>query len=253
MTTNSPLVFEQAYPVRSYEPRTDGRVSIASICNHLQDIASCHADALGFGYHDMECTGHFWLLARLHVMLDRLPRFGETDRVTTWPSGNERLTASRDFTLQVDGQPIGRATSSWVSMNIDTRRPTPPGEVLQERFIPDRGRALRFPSKAVTRLREGDHEILLMARRSDLDVNDHVNNVRYVEFGLEAVPPEWMAARRCLGVDIQFRSESFAGDEYRATCAQAEREAGLDTMLHGLMRTADNREIARMKTWWQSK
>ena len=251
MTTNSPLVFEHTYEVRSYEPRTDGRVSIASICNHLQDIASRHADSLGFGFHDLEESGHFWILARLHLRIDRLPGFGEQTTVLTWPSGNERLVALRDFLISDPNGPIGRATTSWVTMNVKTHRPDRPEEVLHKRFIPERDRAVEFPTKAVTRLKDGEHFAELTARRSDMDINGHVNNVKFVELCLEAVPLEWTSANRCLGLDIQFRSEAFAGDVLTAACALDESDQDMNTMLHSLTRPADDKEIVRMRTWWK--
>ena len=66
------LTYEQQYTIRSYEPRPDGHVAITSPCNHLQDIASRHAETLGFGFHDLEATGHVWVLARLHLRMQRL-------------------------------------------------------------------------------------------------------------------------------------------------------------------------------------
>ena len=249
MTTNSDLTFEHVYSVRSYEPRMDGRVSIASVCNHLQDIASRHADSLGFGFEGLQQSGHFWVLARLHLMMDRLPGYGEQSRILTWPSGNERLVALRDFLIHDGHGQVGRATSSWVTVNAETHRPDRPDTVLNRRFIPEREHALTFPSKAVTRLKDGEHTAAITARRADMDINGHVNNVKYVEFCLEAVPETWTAGNRCLGLDIQFRAESFAGDMYATACARSESENGYDTYLHSLVRTADDREIVRMKTW----
>jgi len=251
MTTNSDLTFEHAYDIRSYEPRTDGRVSIASVCNQLQDIASRHADSLGFGFEDLQRSGHFWILARLHLMMDRLPGYGERARILTWPSGNERLVALRDFLVHDGDGPVGCATSSWVTLNTETHRPDRPDTVLHRRFIPDRGHALEFPTKSVTRLKRGENTAAITARRADIDINGHVNNVRYVEFCLEAVPRAWTDTHRCLGLDIQFRAESFAGDTYAAACSPSEPDHGMDTFLHALTRTSDNREIVRMKTWWR--
>ncbi len=251
MTTDSDLTFEYAYNVRSYEPRIDGRVSIASVCNQLQDIASRHADSLGFGFEGLRQSGHFWVLARLHLVMDRLPGYGERVRILTWPSGNERLVALRDFLIHDANGVAGRATTSWVTVDAKTHRPDRPDAVLDRRFIPERDHALVFPSKAVTRLREGEHTASITARRADTDINGHVNNVKYVEFCMEAVPEAWTAARRCLGLDIQFRAESFAGDGYEAACSLSKEQNGQDTALHSLTRVADGREIVRMKTWWK--
>lgn len=252
MTTNSSLTFDHGYDIRSYEPQSDGTVLITAICNQMQDIASRHAERLGFGFDDLRRTGHFWMLARAYVMMDRLPGFGETCQLTTWPSGNERLVATRDYLVRDASGLIGRATSNWVAVDLETHRAQRPDDVLDRRHIPDIDRALTFTSKAVSRLKEGDFTTTITARRSDQDVNGHVNSVRYGEFCLESVPAEWLETRRCMGVDIQFRNESWAGDTYLSSCSVGEPDNGMETMLHSLKRIADDKEIVRMRSWWQT-
>jgi len=251
MTSPNELTLEHVYDIRSYEPRTDGRIPISSVCNYLQDIASRHADSLGFGLRDLRQSGHFWVLARLHVTMDQMPEFGEQIRVLTWPSENERLVALRDFLIHGENGLIGRATSSWATINVETHRPDKPDTVLDKRFIPSRDHSIVFPSKAVTRLKQGEHAVEIVARRADTDINGHVNNVKYVEYCMEAVPQEWTDTHRCMGLDIQFRTESFAGESYQTACTQGESDNDMDTFLHSLTRLSDNREIARMKTWWE--
>ncbi|WP_319471284.1 acyl-ACP thioesterase domain-containing protein [uncultured Pseudodesulfovibrio sp.] len=253
MKIDTQLTLTHTYDIRSYEPRPDGEISITAICDHLQDIASRHADVMGFGLRDLEKSGHLWLLARLHLMLDRLPTFGEAARVTTWPSGNERLVANRDFLIEDAKGVIGRATTAWVTMNRETQRPDKPEQVLHNRYIPDMDRALLFPTRAITRLKTGDHTAPITARRSDIDINGHVNNVCYTKFCLESVPQEWEDTHRCMGLDIQFRSESFAGDAYASFCVESEESEAHKTLLHGLTRSEDNKEIVRMRTWWKKK
>jgi acyl-ACP thioesterase len=251
MTNNSPLTFEHSYHIRSYEPRSDGRVSIAAVCNHLQDIASRHAENLGFGYLDLQQSDHYWVLARLHVMMERMPGFGESSRITTWPSANEKLVATRDFLVHDKEHLIGKATTAWVALNAKTLKADPPSEVLDGRHIPNCERAMVFPSRAVNRLKDGENKVELKARRFDQDINNHVNSVRYVEFCLEAVPRTWTAENWCMGVDIQYRLESHAGDEYVSACKADKQDNGMNTILHSLTRISDNKEIVRMRSWWK--
>ena len=248
MTTNA--IFSDAYAVRSHHPSPDGCVCITTVCDFLQDMAARHADILGFGFHDMQRLGRTWLLARLHVVMERLPRLGESVEITTWPSGNERLSASRDFVIGLNGQDAGLAATNWVAMDLTTRRPVPPETLLASRLIPQRDRALRFPTKSVRRLTSGEHVVSLAARRSDIDVNGHVNNVRYAEFCLEAVPADFLEERRCCGLDIQFRSESTAGETFSSFCSPLADEPG--ALLHGVRRS-DGVEAVRMKSWWRPK
>ncbi|MEF2231384.1 MAG: acyl-ACP thioesterase domain-containing protein [Pseudodesulfovibrio sp.] len=253
MNATSPLIFEHAYDIRSYEPRTDGLVTLTTICNQLQDVASRHADALGFGFSDLRTTGHFWMLVRLHLIMHRLPGFGETCRVGTWPSGNERLVAARDFLIHDKNGLIGRATSNWVAVDLETRKACPPDEVLDARCIPDAERALLMPPGAIPRLRDPEFTATVTARRADQDINNHVNSVRYGEFCFEAAPAEWTARSRCMALDIQFKNESFAGDAYLSACAETEPENGMRTLLHGLRRQGDDKEIVRMRSWWSER
>ena len=52
----------------------------------------------------------------------------------------------------------------------------------------------------------------ILVRRADHDFNDHVNNVHYVEWALEALPAAFRA-RPVRELDIVFRQAAHAGDE----------------------------------------
>jgi acyl-CoA thioesterase FadM len=110
-------------------------------------------------------------------------------------------------------------------------------------------RAIDFEGRAVKRIREGEFETTVTARHGDHDINGHVNSMRSVEYCLEAVPESWSATRYCVGGDVQFRAECFAGDRLHSLAAPQED----GTMLHSLIRESDGKETARMKTWWQER
>ena len=83
---------------------------------------------------------------------------------------------------------------------------------------------------------EGSADII--ARRSDLDFNDHVNNVHYVEWMLEAAdasPSE---------IDIVFRQAAKAGD--RLVSERCAADGG--RTLHAIRRPSDNAILATAAT-----
>jgi acyl-ACP thioesterase len=85
-------------------------------------------------------------------------------------------------------------------------------------------------------------------RRSDLDVNRHVNNAVYVRWALDAAPPELVETARLSSLEVSVRAEARAGD---AVLARWAREPGAeDAWLHQLLREEDGRELARLRTRW---
>jgi acyl-ACP thioesterase len=70
--------------------------------------------------------------------------------------------------------------------------------------------------------REASSDALVFrARRGDIDLNGHVNNVHYVEWLMEGRPD---AAGPCLELDIVFKSETLAGEEVRVESVEVEPE-----------------------------
>ncbi|GAB7023409.1 acyl-[acyl-carrier-protein] thioesterase [Salidesulfovibrio brasiliensis] len=239
------LTHTSTYRVRSYEVDQDNRASLIALCNMLQDAASMHAAELGFGYEDLHRLGRAWVLSRAYLHMETMPGFGEDVTVETWPSGNQRTVATRDFLLMRSGVTIGRATSAWAVIDIESRRAVSPEDLIAERDIPKRDKAVDFEGRAVKRIKEGPWDAAVHARFGDHDLNGHVNSMRSVEYCLESMPRE-LSTDCCVAADIQFRAECFGGDELRSVAAPQED----GTVLHSLVRQSDERETARMKTWW---
>jgi len=84
-------IFEQNNRIPVYDTGFDGRVYIHSLLNYIQDISAVHAEILKFGRDD--------LLAEFY----RLPSWGETITLKTWPRGTEGLFALRDIEI-TDGE-----------------------------------------------------------------------------------------------------------------------------------------------------
>ena len=211
------------WAVMTYECGPDGTATMASVCNWLQEAASLNAEALSFSKSNFEAAGEniSWVLARLKVRMARMPRWEEQVSILTFPRGGRRITAWRDFVLTVaHGEEIGRATSEWMLIDLASRKVV---------AIPDgvfaaanTERAPVFGDGPFAKLRWDCREVspdalAFRARRGDIDLNGHVNNVHYIEWLMEGRPE---SAGACRAIDVVFKSETMAGEEVRVDSAE---------------------------------
>lgn len=209
--------FELTYRVRSYETGVRNRLSLPSVCNYLQEAAGEHAERLGFGILELQARGISWMLSRLHLKLARDVPWGADVKVVTWPSGLKgRLVALRDFRLfAADGDPILEGVSEWLTVDLAAQRIVRPSEDFARLVPPDVARVALAAADGhgkFAALAKVDQAARILVRRADHDFNDHVNNVHYVEWALEALP-ESFRARSVRELDIVFRQAAHAGDE----------------------------------------
>ncbi len=217
--------FERTYRVRSYETGVQNRLTLPSVCNYLQEAAGEHAEQLGFGILALQARGLSWMLARLHLKIARDVPWGADVKVVTWPSGLKgRLVALRDFqmfTATDDGAdrsngraPILEGVSEWLTVDLAAQRIVKPSEGFARLVPPDVARVALAASDGggkFAALAKVDQVAHILVRRADHDFNDHVNNVHYVEWALEALP-EPFRARPVRELDIVFRQAAHAGD-----------------------------------------
>ena len=88
-----------------------------------------------------------------------------------------------------------------------------------------------------------------VVRYSDLDINQHVNNVKFVEWIVESLPPGTLKALVASELEINFLAEAFHEDRILAACCPQDPDNTI--FHHRLTRQQDGRELARAITKWR--
>jgi acyl-ACP thioesterase len=243
-------VWQETYAVRSYEVDCRSRLSILSIFNFLQEAASKHAEALGVSIQQLFAENYTWLLSRLKIKIDAFPALNDQIQVNTWPSGTQRLFALRDFALiHVDDRPIAVATSAWLVIDLQKRRPVRIAPFL-ERLKPLEGAHILTDTLAkLPGLKQYTYEHAYQVRYRDLDINQHVNNVSFVEWIVESIPKTTLASSLLSEMEINFLAEAFESDRILARCQpHNSTQRAFD---HSIIREQDGQELARARTNWR--
>ena len=95
-----------------------------------------------------------------------------------------------------------------------------------------------------------EFECRFHVRRSDLDVNGHVNNVNFIDWAVESFPPPAVGGRRLEDLLIEFHAEALLGDEVLAQSSRLAPVGDTARVLHRLMNARSGRVLAAARTVW---
>lgn len=266
-------VFTGDYPIHTYETDPNGRATFAAIFRFLQDAAAAHAQRIGYGLDDMKENATLWVLSRFLYRARRTPRWQEVLRIGTWPSGTESVFALRDWTVNDErGGEVGIATSCWVVIDIEKRSPIRIERVAERMdMITDRHLFDRSAAK-VPAFELGEPRYRVRASFSDMDLNNHVNATRYVEWMFEALPEGVReSGGELVEIEVNFNGESRAGDELAiftvensskstlptdrgdnpdVTNAAIPKESSSREFLHCAVKEANGAVVCRARSLW---
>ncbi|MBO6576318.1 MAG: hypothetical protein JJ896_16525 [Rhodothermales bacterium] len=203
---------DETFRVRAYEAGPDGMARPDVLCNYLQEAAANHAALLGVSGEALAGMNLTWVLSRLVIEIEQFPAWQDTVQVRTWPAGLQGIFAIRDFELTASSGAVARATTAWFLIDTARRRPARLPEQVTGIQLPERARSLVDDFSRLPPVEDDGVRMPLVAAPSDMDLNQHVNHVRYLAWMLDSMESDWLDRHRLRRLQIQFRSESRAGD-----------------------------------------
>ena len=210
--------FEIRFTAGLNDISADARMRSWVLFDLLQDAAGGHADQLGVGLKQLRESNLSWVLSRIRLQMDSFPRYGETVKVTTYPSGFERLFAYRQFLLSSaeTGKVFGRAGSAWLTLNTENLRPVSPAKYFAG--LPEwefEGETF-FQGENLEKLLPPAEELNtpLFQRISGawIDYNRHLNNAYYAMFTEDWISQQAAAPVRMTEIQINFNSSTAFGE-----------------------------------------
>ncbi|KAJ8492760.1 hypothetical protein OPV22_014481 [Ensete ventricosum] len=223
--------YRQTVVIRSYEVGPDKTATLETILNLLQETALNHvwlSGLLGDGFgatHGMMRNNLIWVVTRMHVLLDEYPIWGEVVEIDTWVGASGKNGMRRDWLLRsrFTGRVFCRATSTWVMMNQQTRRLSKMPEEVRREISPWFTEMRAVQGEALEKIEKLDDNAKyvnsnLKPKWNDLDMNHHVNNVKYVRWMLETIPDEFMEDHQLSSIVLEYRRECDSSDTVQSIC-----------------------------------
>ena len=240
--------FQKEFQIRSYECDMDGFLRIVTLMNILQHAADLSATTLGFGFDFCLNNKLAWVGTNYHIQIKRMPKIHEKIKIQTWPSGENKFMALRDFVIFDENDiEIVKATSQWVLVDVAKKRPVSLTQYLPQYMYIDE-RVLNSEFAKLPECSEVNAQIEFEARFDDIDLNRHVNNAIYPLWAAETLEPDFLCAHIPAEIEISYKKECLCQEH---VVVQTALENLIST--HNISSQSEDKELARVRITWQLK
>lgn len=154
---------------------------------------------------------------------------GEIVEIDTWVGASGKNGMRRDWLIrsQATSQVYARGTSTWVMMNQQTRRLSKMPEEVRAEISPWFIEKYAIKEDAPEKISKLDDKAKYMnsdlkPKRSDLDMNHHVNNVKYLRWMLETIPDHVLESHQLSSIVLEYRRECGSSDIVQSLCEPEE-------------------------------
>lgn len=212
----------------------------------LQDIAEMHSASVGYGVTDIDKTNYSWALLNWKIQFFNRPKYGETLTIKTWSRYSSKLYCYRDFEIYDSNQKlIAIASSKWVLIDVSKGRIAKLEDELMELYNPENKSV--FNIVEIDKISEPtsiDNTINYRIRKADIDVNNHVNNLCYVDIALEAFPGSTNEFNSCNNFEIMYKHQIRLDDEVDVSFTVQNNEN------YVVIKSDNGKKLHSIIKWW---
>ena len=211
--------FLQCYP--------NGNLKYTELCNLFQLTAAAHSELGGISFSDMQEFHQAWVLSKMLVEVDKLPKWKDKVTVKTWIKSLKNSRSVRCLELYLGEEKVVGCETFWAVFNTQTRRPEAlalPSDQFEK--YPEASATHNSFSKINIQNEPDCREarFTTIAKRqvalSDLDIVNHMNSVKYLEWCLDTINPKDLILGKLKSFEMNYLKELSLSDQ--ATIAQNE-------------------------------
>jgi medium-chain acyl-[acyl-carrier-protein] hydrolase len=207
ISINFTSVLSKDFDINFIQCAPNGFLKYTELCNLMQVTAALHSELGGISFSDMQVFDQAWVLSRMRVEITKLPKWKDTITIKTWIVSLENSRSVRAMEVYLNEEKIGSSETFWAVMNTKTRRP--------EALAIGHNHFEKYENNFSTQKRVSkiDFDIEAAMRNSrkvvfsDLDIVNHVNSMKYLEWCLDCLDSKMLLLQKIKSFDLNYLKE----------------------------------------------
>lgn len=201
-----------SYTIDAYLSDFRGKATLPMLGGFILQAATRHAEERNFGYSFMTNQRRAWVLMRMSIDILEYPNNDTSVKLHTWISDINKLFSERCFAFEnQNGDYIGYARTMWASIDLETRRPT---NILELKGMADFKLDKECPMSTTAKiplLKDPEFASSFTVKYSDIDINKHLNSMKYIEHLVDIFPIEMFQEKEIRTFEINYIAEGQYG------------------------------------------
>lgn len=188
-----------------------------AILSFFEDIGGFHSNLVGYGLKDIEKTKLSWILLNWKIKVLKKINYNDAPiKVKTWSRGAVHACTFRDFeAYNSKGELCVIGTSKWTLIHLEKGLVRLTDELIRK-FEPEEKNVLpNFEFKKLPEFENYSNIFNYTVQRRDIDINNHMHNLCYLDLAYEALPKEIYENTSFTDVEIMYKKECSLGDKLK--------------------------------------
>ena len=182
---------------------------------NILDTADINSKAVGCGMDDLAKDNRSWVISRLTIEMNRMPRVYENYKVETWFENLYRMFANRNAAIMAGNETLGYARMVYSIIDNETRQPLDIvrnyGNAFDELLNPDIPCDMAGHSH-IRPLKETEPVMSIKPVYHDLDCNGHFNSVKYAVHLVDLFSRDFFEKHVMKRVEMAYVAEAYYAD-----------------------------------------
>ncbi|MEK6494620.1 acyl-[acyl-carrier-protein] thioesterase [Myroides odoratimimus] len=214
ISPNFTSIYTQSFDIDYFDCDINAQLKTVDLCKMIQMASSNHAVLGGISFWDLQEANQSWVVYKFRVEIDRMPKWQERIDITTWIETLDGIRSVRNFEVHCNGELIASASSMWVIMNTVRRRPEVMA-ITHDHFTKHEDKkSIKGEFTTFDKNPKVNHLVTDSVKYSDLDMVNHVTNIKYLEWVINALKAKDTAPTDISVIDMHFNKELRFNQQY---------------------------------------